>query len=222
MFAKLSPRDTLLLVALLCVLIVVGWWFLIYQSREQLISDTQLQLDDSATKLATYRAAAAALPALRTEVAGLQTQRDVFLQALPQTQSIGNVVAAVQQSVESAGGNLTNLTVSPGATTGLPAGVRPLSLNMAVTAKFQPTFQLLRSVETMSRFSTVSALSLNLPAPDSLDPNLSSTMVMTVYTFDPTQASGAAGTPAAPAAPAAPTTTPPASTPATAPAGGSR
>ena len=219
MFAKLSPRDTLLIVLALCVLGVVGWYFLYYQSREQVIADTQVQLDDSVTKLATYRAAASALPTLRTEVAGLQTQRDLFFQALPQTQNIGSVVAAVQRSVEGVGGELTNLTVSTGAASGLPAGVRPISLNMAVNARFQPTFQLLRSVETMSRFSTVNALALNLPAPDSLDPKLSSTMTMTVYTFDPAQAggaAGAAGTPAAPAAPAAPASTP------AAPAGGSR
>ncbi|WP_407570170.1 type 4a pilus biogenesis protein PilO [Deinococcus altitudinis] len=213
MFAKLSPRDTMLLVLLLCVLAVVGWWFLYYQSREQLITDTQTQLDDSATTLATSRSAANALPALRTEVAGLQTQRDTFFQALPQTQNIGSVVAAIQQSVGAVGGDLTNLTVAPGANTGLPAGVRPISLNMSVNAKFQPTFQLLRAVETMSRFSTVSALSLNLPAPDSLDPSLASTLTMTVYTFDPVAAGGTAGSPAAaPAAPAAPT----------APAGGAR
>jgi type IV pilus assembly protein PilO len=213
MFAKLSPRDTMLLVLLLCVLAVVGWWFLYYQSKEQVISDTQMQLDDSTTRLTTSRAAANALPALRTEVAGLQTQRDTFFQALPQTQNIGSVVAAIQQNVGAVGGDLTNLTVSPGATTGLPAGVRPISLNMSVNARFQPTFQFLRAVETMSRFSTVSALSLNLPAPDSLDPQLASTLTMTVYTFDPVAAGGVAGSPAAdPAAPAAPTV----------PAGGTR
>ncbi len=216
MFAKLSPRDTLLIVLALCVLGVVGWYFLYYQSREQVIADTQTQLDDSVTKLTTYRAAASALPALRTEVAGLQSQRDLFFQALPQTQNIGSVVAAVQKSVEGVGGELTNLTVSPGAVAGLPAGVRPISLNMAVTAKFQPTFQLLRNVETMSRFSTVNALALNLPSPDSLDPKLNSTMTMTVYTFDPAQAGGAVGATGVPVAPAAPSTTP------GAPAGGSR
>ncbi len=215
MFAKLSPRDTLLIVLALCLLGVVGWYVLYYQSREQVIVDAQTQLDDSVTKLATYRAASSALPTLRTEVAGLQSQRDLFFQALPQTQNIGSVVAAVQRSVEGVGGELTNLTVSPATVAGLPVGVRPISLNMAITAKFQPTFQLLRNVETMSRFSTVSALALNLPAPDSLDPKLSSTMTMTVYTFDPAQAGGAAraaGAPAAPTAPAAPV----------APAGGSR
>ncbi len=209
MFAKLSARDTLLIVLLLCVLAVLGWWFLYYQSKEQVITDTQTQLDDSITKLTTYRAAQGALPNLRTEVAGLQTQRDLFFRALPQTENIGSVVAAVQQSVAVAKGDLTNLTVSTGAGTGLPAGVQPITLNMTVNARFQPTFQLIRAVETMSRFSTISALSLSLPAADSLDPNLAITMTMTVYTFDPKVAAGT--TSAAPAAPAAP-----------APAGGTR
>jgi type IV pilus assembly protein PilO len=206
MFAKLSPRDTLLIVLLLCVLAAVGWWFLYYQSREQVIADTQSQLDDSTTKLATYRAASAALPTLRTEVAGLQTQRDTFFQALPQTQNIGSVVADIQRNVDAVGGNLTNITESLGAATGLPAGVRPISLNMTVTARFQPTFQMLRSIETMNRFSMVSALGLTLPAADSTDPSLNSTMTMTVYTFDPAQAGVASSGP--PAAPAAPATAP--------------
>ena len=80
MFAKLSPRDTLLIVLALCLLGVVGWYVLYYQSREQVIVDAQTQLDDSVTKLATYRAASSALPTLRTEVAGLQSQRDLFFQ----------------------------------------------------------------------------------------------------------------------------------------------
>ena len=197
MFAKLSARDTLLIVLLLCVLAVLGWWFLYYQSKEQVITDTQTQLDDSITKLTTYRAAQGALPNLRTEVAGLQTQRDLFFRALPQTENIGSVVAAVQQSVAVAKGDLTNLSVSTGAVTGLPVGVQPITLNMAVNARFQPTFQLIRAVETMSRFSTISALSLNLPAADSLDPSLATTLTMTVYTFDPKLAAGT--TAAAPA-----------------------
>ena len=209
MFAKLTPRNSLLIVALLCVLAAVGWWFLIYQNKETVISSAQTDLDDVTTKLATYRAASKALPALRTEVAGLQTKRDLFFQALPQTQNIGGVVATIQQNAKAAGADLSNLTVGPGATTGLPAGVRPISMNLTIGARFQQTFNLLRSLETMSRFSTVNALALNLPAPDSLDPSLNSTMAMTVYTFDPALASAAAaGTPAAPAAPATTPTTP--------------
>jgi type IV pilus assembly protein PilO len=211
MFAKLSPRDTFLIVFALCLLVVAGWWFLYYQSKQQVITDTQTQLDDSAAQLAIYRSDEVALPKLREEVAGLQTERENFFSALPQTQNIGNVVADIRTNVEKVKGDLTNMTVTQGAGTGLPAGVRPLSLNLSVNAAFLPTFKLLKAVESMSRFSTISALSLNLPAPDKADPTLNSTLTMTVYTFDPTQAGAVAGgTPSAPAAPA------------TAPAGGIR
>ncbi|GGJ80491.1 type 4a pilus biogenesis protein PilO [Deinococcus aquiradiocola] len=208
MFAKLSPRNILLLTLAACVVAVLLWWLMYYQTKQQQITDAQNQLNDLNTKLATYRSAQAALPALRTEVAGLQTQRDVFFQALPQTQNIGAVVAAVQQSAAGVGTDLSTLSVAPGTNIGLPAGVRPINLNMTLSGKFQPTFQFLRAVETMNRFSTVSALGLTLPAPDSLDPKLSSTMTMTVYTFDPAAATAAAG--AVPNAPAAPAQTPPA------------
>ena len=217
MSVKLSPRSTFFLVVALCLIGVLLWYFLFYSTRNQMISDTQTQLDDANRKLVTYRDAQSALPALRTEVAGLQVQRDAFFQALPQTQNIGSVVAAIRSDVDNEKGNLDSLTVSPGATGSLPAGVRPISMNLSVTARFQPTFKLLRSLETMSRFSNLNNVSLTLPAPDSSDPTLNSSMVLTVYTFDPASAATPSGTPAAPAAPATNSGSTPATPPATTP-----
>ncbi|GGR25206.1 type 4a pilus biogenesis protein PilO [Deinococcus ruber] len=208
MSVKLSPRDTFLVVLLVCILGIVAWYFLYYQSRNQEISDAQFNLDTRNATLLTYRSAQSALPALRTEVAGLQVQRDAFFQALPQTANIGSVIAAIRQTVAVASGELNSVTVSTAATPGLPTGVRPIGLNLTVSARFQPTFQMLRSLETMSRFSNVSNVSLALPAPDSTDPKLNTNMLLTVYTFDPSQA-GLSATPGAPAAaPSAPATTP--------------
>ncbi|WP_425145357.1 type 4a pilus biogenesis protein PilO [Deinococcus sp.] len=221
MSVKLSPRDTFLIVLLLCILAVIGWYFLYYQARNQEISNRQLDLDSANSKLVSYRAAQSGLPALRTEVAGLQVQRDTFFQALPPTASIGTVIAAIRQNVAVASGELNSVTLSPSVSAGLPAGVRPIGLNLAVSARFQPTFQMLRSLETMGRFSNVSSVALTLPAPDSTDPKLNTNLLLTVYTFDPTQAavggtSGAPGTTPAPSAP------PPAATPAPGNAGGVR
>ncbi|ULH16672.1 type 4a pilus biogenesis protein PilO [Deinococcus sp. KNUC1210] len=208
MSVKLSPRDTFLVVLLVCILGIVAWYFLYYQARNQEISDAQFNLDTRNATLLTYRSAQSALPALRTEVAGLQVQSDAFFQALPKTANIGSVIAAIRQTVAVASGELNSVTVSSAATPGLPTGVRPIALNLGVSARFQPTFQMLRSLETMSRFSNVSNVSLALPAPDSTDPKLNTSMVLTVYTFDPSQA-GLSGTPGAPAAaPSAPATTP--------------
>ncbi len=205
MSVKLSPRDTFLLVLLLCILALVGWYFLYFQARQDQIVSLQQDLDTRSQQLTSYRSARARLPGLRSEIAGLQTERDTFLRALPPSANIGGVVSDIRQNVASAGGDLSGLSIAPGTATGLPAGVRPISLNVTVSGRFQPTFQIIRTLETMSRFSNVNSLALTLPAPDSLDPKLNTTMAMTIYTFDAAGAGTAPATPGAPPpAPAAP------------------
>ncbi|MFC4452492.1 type 4a pilus biogenesis protein PilO [Deinococcus sonorensis] len=205
--SKLNARNTFLLVLAACVLIALAWWSLYFQTRQQQIADLHSQLDSANQTLALYQQASAGLPALRTEVAGLQVKRDVFLQALPPRASIGTVVSAIRQNVASTGDDLQSVVIgnaSPDSS--LPAGVQPITLNLQVSGRFQPTFQLIRAMETMGRFSNLSSLNLTMPTADSLDPKLTSSMGVTIYTYDaakaPATGSGAAGLPQAPAAPA--------------------
>ncbi|MBZ9751686.1 type II secretion system protein M [Deinococcus sp. HMF7604] len=214
MSTKLAPRNIFLIVLAVCLLVGALWYVMRFQARQTEISGLQSELDSVNARVLTLRTNAARLPALREEVANLTTEQQIFLSALPQTANYNAVLDEVRLNASAAGAKMSGFTVANGNVTGLPAGVRPISLNLNVSGQFGQLFRFLRSLETMSRFSTVTSVNLQLPQATSFNPTLESTMGLTVYTFDPTQAGtgteGSGGTPEAPAAPS------------TAPAGGTQ
>ena len=123
------------------------------------------------------------------------------------TQQFGQIVAQLRANASASQTEITNLTFAGGTQADLPAGVRPITINMDVKGQYGQVFQLLRRLETQNRFTTVKNLDLQLPQADSFNPSLTGNMSMTVYTFDPNQAAlpdATTGTPAATgAAPAA-------------------
>nr|WP_254605809.1 type 4a pilus biogenesis protein PilO [Deinococcus sp. JMULE3] len=188
-------------------MVVALWYTLRFQARQQEISLLQGDLETAQARVTVMRSQAAQLPALREEVAKLKVQQDEFLAALPQTANYYRILDEIRLNAAAAGAEMSSFNVSNSTATGLPGGVRPINLNVNVSGTFAQLFQLLRSVETMSRFTNVNNVSLQLPQATSFDPVLEGTLALTVYTFDPTQASAAASgtTPQAPnAAPAAP------------------
>ncbi|GGR77836.1 type 4a pilus biogenesis protein PilO [Deinococcus sedimenti] len=207
MSIKLTPRNLFFVVLAACLLVAALWYTLRFQSRQQEISLLQGDLETAQTRVAVLRSNAQQLPALREEVAKLKVQQDEFLAALPQTANYYRILDEIRLNAAAAGASMSSFNVASGNVTGLPGGVRPINLNVNVSGTFGELFQLLRSVETMSRFTNVNNISLQLPEASSFDPDLEGTLALTVYTFDPTQASApaAGATPAAPdAAPAAP------------------
>lgn len=211
MLTKLSPRNAFFVFLALAVLLIGLWYMLFFQPRQQQITDLRGQLDTLNTRVTSLRQAARDLPALKEELVGLRVEREKFLAALPSAANFNRVLDELRLTTAATGAQLTNVAVQTGAAPGLPAGVRPLNLTVGVSGKYGSLFQTLRSVETMSRFTTVSNVSLQLPTATSFDPDLEGSLGMTVYTYDPSGAStpaGAPGAPAAPAAPAAPGTAP--------------
>lgn len=207
MSIKLTPRNLFFVVLAACLLVVALWYTLRFQARQQEISLLQGDLETAQARVTVMRSQAAQLPALREEVAKLKVQQDEFLAALPQTANYYRILDEIRLNAAAAGAEMSSFNVSNSTATGLPGGVRPINLNVNVSGTFAQLFQLLRSVETMSRFTNVNNVSLQLPQATSFDPVLEGTLALTVYTFDPTQASAAASgtTPQAPnAAPAAP------------------
>lgn len=201
MFSKLAPRSLFLLVLAACLLLLLLWYFLRFQPRQQEISLLRGELETTRMNAERYRAAQRNLPELRKTVARLQVERDQFLRALPATAQFGVVLDEVRRNISAAGAEMTTFTVQSGTAGGLPSGVRPLSLNLGVSGQFGEVFRALRSLETMNRFTTVGGLNLQLPQANTFDPTLEGTLNLTVYTFDENQASAPAGT--APAAPPA-------------------
>lgn len=215
MATKLTPQTQFLIVAALCLLALLAFFLYYYKPRQETLTTMR---DDLAAKQATaaqYRAAVATIPDLKVKVAQLEQDRAEFVRALPTTQQFGQIVAQLRANASASKSEITNLSFANGQATNLPAGVRPININLNVKGQYGQIFQLMRRLETQNRFTTVNTLDLQLPKADSFNPDLAGTLAMTVYTFDPNLATlpagATAGTPAnaaapaaAPAAPAAP------------------
>lgn len=207
MATKLTPQTQFLLVAALCLLALLAFFLYYYKPKQETLT---MMRDDLAAKQSTaeqYRAAAAAIPDLTAKVGKLEQERAEFVRALPTTQQFGQVVDQLRANASASKTEVTSLTFANSQAANLPAGVRPINVNMAVQGQFGQLFQLMRRMETQNRFTTLNTLDLQLPKADSFNPNLQGTLALTVYTFDPAQAAlptnaAPAGTTAAPAAPA--------------------
>lgn len=206
MFAKLAPQYLFALAAALFVVVLALFYTLVIQPRYAQISSLRDDLSARQLTETQYRSASAAVPNLRTTVARLEVERSEFLRALPPTTRFAQVVEQLRANVSAAGAEMGNLSFAPAATGSvtLPAGVRSVGINMNVSGTFPQLFQVLRSLETQNRFTTVSTLGLQLPTATSFNPSLEGTMGLTVYTYDPAQTGAAV--PASASSAAAPAT----------------
>lgn len=205
---RLAPQYIFALVAALCAAALFLFFTLVIKPKQETLSTMQDDLSARQNTAAQYRQAAAAIPELKTQVAQLEVQRAEFVRALPTTTQFGQVLDQLRANASASKTEVTSLTFANGTTTDLPAGVRPVNISMGVKGEYGQLFQLMRSLETQNRFTTVNSLDLQLPEATSYNPKLQGNMALTVYTFDPTQqaavtpGTAASGAPAAPAAPA--------------------
>lgn len=204
MFAKLAPQYLFALAAALFVAVLALFYTLVISPKYAQISALRDDLSARQLTETQYRSASAALPTLRTRVAELEVERSEFLRALPPTTRFAQVVEQLRANVSAAGAEMGNLNFTPAGTAGvtLPTGVRSVGITMNVSGTFPQLFQVLRSLETQNRFTTVSTVGLQLPTATSFNPPLEGALGLTVYTYDPAQG-GAAEVPAAVAGAAA-------------------
>ena len=218
--SKLKQRDIALIAIFVTVLLIIIWYFSFYSPVRAEIDTKKTQLTDLQTQVASAQAIARQVPQLTKAVAELKIQQEEFSRSLPKTQEIGNLLRDLQGNLAASGSEILSVNQIPGIAVNLPPGVQAIGIDMNLRSTFDSLFQSLQALEGMQRYSNVDKLTISLQGdPESLDPRLSSTMNMTVYTFDPAAASTAplqpGATPATPgAAPAAP------ATPAPAPSGG--
>ncbi|THF71305.1 pilus assembly protein PilO [Deinococcus sp. Arct2-2] len=204
--SKLDARSIFLIALVSCMALIAAWYYLRFQPRQAQIVQLQGEVESAQLQADLYRTASQKLPQLRTRVAALQLEQSQFLRALPDAAQFGTVLDEVRRNVTAAGAQLNTVNFQPGTGTDLPSGVRPIALTVGVSGQFAQVFQALRSIETMNRFTNVTAVGIQVPQATSFNPPLESTMGLTVYTFDAAAATATAagGTPEAPAAGTAP------------------
>ena len=215
--SKLKQRDIALIAIFVTVLLIIIWYFSFYSPVRAEIDTKKTQLTDLQTQVASAQAIARQVPQLTKAVAELKIQQEEFSRSLPKTQEIGNLLRDLQGNLAASGSEILSVNQTPGIAVNLPPGVQAIGIDMNLRSTFDSLFQSLQALEGMQRYSNVDKLTISLQGdPESLDPKLSSTMTMTVYTFDPAAASTAPLQPGA--TPATPGAAP--ATPAPAPSGG--
>ncbi len=204
--SALDPRTIAMIVGAICFLLLVIWFMLRFQARQQQLQELGTQIETSTTQLNDLQSKSSQLPALRKDIFDLQTKQKVFETALPNTAQIGQMLSALRNNVAASGGTITSITSTDGSLqSALPSGVKAIDLSLNMSGRFNSVFQTLQSTETMGRFTKIKDVTITLPAPNDADPDLTGVINMTTYTFDPSAAQPAAatGTPATPAAPPA-------------------
>lgn len=210
MSTSLTPQRQFIIIAVLSLLAVLAFFLYYFKPRQETLTTMRDDLTARQTTAAQYRAAAAAIPDLKKNLADLEVERAEFVRALPTTQQFGQVIDQLRSNANASKTEITNLNFANGTAADLPAGVRPINVTMTVKGQYGQLFQFIRSLETQNRFTTVNNLDLQLPKANSFNPQLQGNLGLTVYTFDANQAAPATGTAApasgtaAPAAPAAP------------------
>lgn len=209
---KITPVQQFLIVALLCLLTLGLFYQFYYRPKQDTLTTLRSDLETKQSTAQQYRAQVATIPELTARANKLEIERAEFVRALPTTQQFGQVLEQLRTNASATKTQITSLNFANNTNANLPAGVKPFDIDLAVKGQYGQIFQLLRSLETQNRFTTVNTVDLQLPQADSFNPTLQSNVKLTVYTFDPTQAATpttatTGSDPAAAPAPAAPATT---------------
>ncbi|MFN8510968.1 MAG: hypothetical protein U0Z75_10510 [Deinococcaceae bacterium] len=198
-FNRLKQRDIALASIFVTVLLLISWYFSMYQTVQADIVQKQTDLDAAQGRLRDAEAAERLLPELRKAVGDLKVQQDAFLRRLPKAVDLSTFFDELRLGVSGSRAELMSLSQNATApTTGaLPSGVQAISINLKVDGTFGAIYQTLRSIEQLQRFSTISGVTLRLGNEIfTFDPKISADINMNVYTFDPNVAAAAAQPPA--------------------------
>jgi type IV pilus assembly protein PilO len=187
MLSRLSSRYIAFGVVALSLVFAAAWYFLIYQpglANAQIIRDEVSKLEE---QKAVGERARANIAQLCGVVGNLRVQQTAFLRALPRTEDISTLLNELRGTIQGNSAQLNSVSRSAGAasTVPLPAGVRPISINLGVEGTFGSFYGVLAAVEALQRFSKVETVSLGLSSQgDSFNPKLNAQMAMTTFVYD--------------------------------------
>ncbi|AFV75511.1 type 4a pilus biogenesis protein PilO [Thermus oshimai] len=193
--SRLGQREWALLVMALTVILALLWYFLLIAPIRQ---ETEAVRNEIATLIPERdrgRQAQRALPELRAAIAELQAERQAFLRALPREERLGEVLNALLSEAARSGVTVRALNRSP--TSAPVPEVRAVNLALSLEGPFPETYAYLRRLEGLSRFSSISGLSLAVAGEPSLNPTLNTSLTLTLYMLakDVEELEQASGTP---------------------------
>lgn len=183
---KLNPKQTLIASVAGSLVLVGGWYMLRFQGVQDRLTEAHAQLENTESLVQQARMTQRGLPKLKAEVAEFERKRGLFLESLPSTTQYGDLTAQARRAVGVGGASVKTVRFSKAATVdaSLPAGVSPVMMSFDLQGNFAQIFDSVRALEGMSRFSNISSMRLNMPAPNATDPLITSAVDLRVYTYD--------------------------------------
>lgn len=177
--SRLGQREWALLVMALTVVLALLWYFLLIVPLRQ---ETETVRNEIATLIPERdrgRQAQRALPELRAAIAELQAERQAFLRALPREERLGEVLNALLSEAARSGVTVRALNRSP--TSAPVPEVRAVNLALSLEGPFPETYTYLKRLEGLSRFSSISGLSLAVAGEPTPNPTLNTSLTLTLY-----------------------------------------
>ncbi len=160
-------------------LLALLWYFFIIQPLRDETAQVQSEIERLIPERDRGRQAQRALPQLRALIADLQAQRLAFLRALPREERLAEVLDEILGEAQRSGVQILSLNRSP--TQAPTPEVRAVNLALSFEGPFPETYAFLRRLEGLSRFTTISGLTLSVRNPGEADPILSTSLTLTLY-----------------------------------------
>ncbi|WP_034334877.1 type 4a pilus biogenesis protein PilO [Deinococcus misasensis] len=184
---KLKQRDIAFISIAATLLLILGWYFWLYQPKGVEIANKVLEKDNLQLQLDRAKAAAARLPQLRLEVAQLELEKQEFLQQLPETLRFGEFLQDLRQIVADSGSTLLSIAPQAVDQSTLPAGVVPINVALNLDTTFPGLLSVVSAIQELQRFSTINNINLKIESVNrstASNPKLTAALTITVYTFD--------------------------------------
>lgn len=182
MLARFGQREIAILVIVLSLLGAGLWytgWYRNAQTRIQQLNDEISQLE---TQKQLGLAARRAQPQLEATIRQYETQIAEFLRALPPREEFASVLNALSDRAKATGVTIRSIARSPA---GSPVeDVRAINVTLSLESPFPELYVFLGKLESLRRFSTIDGLAMSLGETESINPELSANLTMTIYVYE--------------------------------------
>lgn len=182
LLARMGQREWAIIAIVLAILLAVGWYFSFTQPLQNSIPAVESKITELTSDRDKGRAAQRALPVLRSTIADLESQQQAFLRELPPSEQLGRVFTDLAQEANESGVTIKSINRGSGDSQGV-TNVRATSLALQIESPFAGLYRFLQRLEKFQRFATVSGLTLTLGSEATSNPQINTSLTMTVYTY---------------------------------------
>lgn len=181
-----TQRNIALFIVLITAAATLGWFFLAQQPAMTQLAHLETELRAVNTELSQAQQIVRALPELRASVTRLQETRTAFLQQLPSSRDVADVIDTVHVAATRSNVVLTN--VNQGGGQGGVSGVAPIGFSLTANGTWANILFFLNHLENLQQFTKIHNVSVSGGGSDSLEPSLTVSFNLSVYTLTDTGA----------------------------------